>query len=458
MTNRIVTVNESQTVAPTPNALQRTGAFVSQGGTTNAAQTLTYITQVSDLTSILSTPKTISSLAWATGTVTVTATAAHNLTVGQQYNVTISGAAPTAYNGTYVVTPTTTTAFTYSLTTNPGTATSMGTWTPASTTELTQMATTFFANGSSIGIYVLELGVDTVTNSVAALSTFLSNNPQTIYVFLIPRAWDANAAFLALALANNGMSAEVYFWVTTTNLTYSQYGNTRKSVFAMIESPNAAATEFSLAAALYHALNTNPSSTNRVAPLAFRYLYGVTAYPTSGNGTKMAAWKAAGINWVQTGSEGGITNTCLYWGTYTDGRPWNYWYSVDWSQINVDLNVSNAVINGSNNQINPLALNPDGIARLQAVAAATMSSAVTFGLALGRVIQTSLNQVDFAAALDANAFAGSVVINAVPFTDYYRANQGDYKIGVYNGFSVTYTPLRGFDSITFNVDVTDFVA
>ena len=54
MTNQIVNVVVTQQVASAPNQLQQTGAFVSQGGTTLAAGTTQLLTQLSDLTSILS--------------------------------------------------------------------------------------------------------------------------------------------------------------------------------------------------------------------------------------------------------------------------------------------------------------------------------------------------------------------------------------------------------------------
>ena len=67
MTNNIVIVNVSQTVAPAPSQLQRTGALISQGGTTKAAQTLTLLTSLADLTAILSASKAISTdNSWST--------------------------------------------------------------------------------------------------------------------------------------------------------------------------------------------------------------------------------------------------------------------------------------------------------------------------------------------------------------------------------------------------------
>jgi hypothetical protein len=68
----------------------------------------------------------ITAATWSAGTVTVTTAAAHGYTAGQ--SVTITGMTPTGYNGTFTVTPVTgqPTQFTYSLATNPGTATAFG--------------------------------------------------------------------------------------------------------------------------------------------------------------------------------------------------------------------------------------------------------------------------------------------------------------------------------------------
>lgn len=459
MSNNIVFLNVSQTVAPLPSTLQQTGALISLGGTTKAANSLTLLTSAADLTPMLSVPLALTSLAWSTGVVTATSAAPHGLTTSSVYQLTIAGAIPAAYNGNYACTVTGTSTFTFALVSNPGVASTPGTWTSTSTVELGAMVTTWFAQGANTAINVLELGANTTAGGVAALTTWLTNNPGIVYGFLVPRAWDAAASFLTLIQSYESTTAKVYFFVTTTNATFSNYTALMKCVYAGIEALTVVqASEFSLAAHFYQVLQQNPSSTNKVAPLAFRYLFGVTPYPVSGNQVLWAAWRAAGINWIGTGYEGGISNAIIFWGTTADKRPFNYWYAVDWLQINIDINISNAVINGSNNPINPLYLNQDGINRLQAVGAGTLSSAITFGMLLGTVVQSELDGPTFNTALNAGTFAGQAVINAVPFVAYYTANPSQFRIGVYNGFSITCTPLRGFESITFNINVSDFAA
>lgn len=457
LSNNIVQVNVSLQQAPTPSLLQNTGAFVSQGATTKAQNSLTLLTQLSDLTAILAAAKPLLSLAWSGGVVTVTTTSPHGFTNADVVSLTIAGVSPTGYNGTYQCTITGTSTFTYSLASNPGSTTVVGTYTPEDVTELLAMATTFFAQGTALSVYVLELGQGTPNEGIATLTTWLANNPTTIYGILVPRLWDANANFLTLIQSFEASTALFYFWVTTTTGTYTNYTTLMKDVFAMVEAPSIPATEFSLAAAFYHGLAYMPSAAARVAPMCFANVFGVTPYPIIGNGSLLATLKAANVNYIQTGALGGITGTILEWGTTMDGRDYTYWYSVDWTQINLALDLTNEVINGANNAVNPLYYDQDGINRVQNRAASTMKRGITFGLAVGTVIQTEYNSADFITALDTNQFVAQAVVNAVPFTDYASLIPGDYKIGRYGGLSVVYIPQRGFHTIVVSLVVSDFV-
>ena len=438
MSNNIVQVNVTQTIAPAPSTLQRTGALLSMGGTTEAAGSTTLLTQLADLTAILRPSASIATLAWSGGTVTATTSAPHGLTTSDVLSIVIAGATPVAYNGVFECTITGASTFTYALVSNPGSNTLPGTYNLASASELLAMGTTFFAQGTGASVYVLELGKVPVADAVAALATFIiDNTPQIFYSYLVPRAWADEADYLTFLASFESTTAKTYFFTTMTNANYTDFTELMKDVFGLIEAPAVTTTlpavEFSCAAPFYHWLNNDPSTTNKVAPFAFRYLFGVTAYPIRGNSALFAVWKAAGVNWVGTGAEGGISNTVLLWGTTMDGRDATYWYSVDWAQINLDLDLSNEIINGSNNPINPLYYNQEGINRLQARAQGTMNRGISYGLVLS-----------------------PVVVNAVPFVPYVAENESDYIIGKYAGLSVSYTPARGFTQIVFNVNVTDF--
>lgn len=143
----IVNINVSVTNPPKPSQLLKSGAMISMGGTTLNAGEYQLLTSETDLADILAPAKSISTLAWATGVVTVTLAAAHGWTNGSQVPVIISGATPAGYNGAFTATVTGTNTFTYPLTTNPSTATVMGTVKTVVQTEISQMNTSFWAQG-----------------------------------------------------------------------------------------------------------------------------------------------------------------------------------------------------------------------------------------------------------------------------------------------------------------------
>jgi len=426
----IVNVVVTQQVASAPNQLQQTGAFVSQGGTTLAAGTTQLLTQLSDLTSILRPATAITSLTWATNVVTVTTTTAHGIPSGDTVQIVIAGCTPTGYNGTFAGTSTGTNTVTYPLLTNPGSETIAGTLQLNSTLELTAMGNTFFAQGSTVSVFVLELGVNTVTNGITELETYITTNvghPPTsstpqFYSYLLPIEWDVVGAETMAGLYD-GTTAQVYFYVSSTLATYSGWEG-KKSAFVTLPSPNAPAQEFSAAAIFWSSLAYNPSVSNLAHPFEYTYVYSVTPYSTLTN-TQQTQLLAAGVNWVGTGAQGGISNTLIEGGTFMDLNPFNYWYCVDWLSINVAQALSAAIINGSNLPTNPLYYNQAGINTLQKVAQATVNNGISFGLILS---------------------PASVV--ATPFTTYVAQHPGDYATGTYNGLSLTFVPLRGFSSIT----------
>jgi hypothetical protein len=466
----ITVVNVSQQVGPTPSALQRTGALISQGATTLTAGTFSLLTQKSSFTPIMKGALALSTLTFSTSVVTAAAAAPHGFTIGDTLEITIFGVLPAGYNGTFLATVTTAEAFTYPLATNPGIMTAAGTYTVEDVAETTAMITTFFGQGSAVSVYVLELGPGNATDGITAINTFITANPGMFYKYLTPHSWGVDAAFYsAFALQFNATTAKTYFHVTTT-LAFWQanptlFSPTLKCLIVSIEAPAVAAafvagspTEFSAAAGFWVTLNLNPSPTNQVTQLKYSFATGVTAYPVAGNSALFLQLKAANIGIIGTGAEGGISNTILMQGNTLDGNDFNsFWYSVDNVQINLDLNTTNAVINGSNNPQNPLKFNQAGINTLQAVASNTMQSEIEFSLALGTLVQTQLTGPAFAAAIASGAFAGQVVVNAVPFSAFVQTNPGDYPIGLYTGLSVAYTVQNGFDQIIYNVVVSNFV-
>lgn len=378
--------------------------------------------------------------------------------------------------------------------------------------ELTNMATTFFAQGNTVGLYLLELGTTTgVDAEIALLQTWITNNPGVFYAYLVPAAWDfskdevgsvtitnggsgytaaptvtfsapttgttatgtaniANGAVISVTITNPGSgyttaptvtfsaptsgttatgtanlasgldilasnyaspTSKTYFFVTTTSSTVANY-STQKSVFAVIPAPTAPSTEFTAAAFFYQALVNNPGSANQLAPMAYRYLYGVTPWAPTGNQTTITNILTAYGNIVLTGSEGGISTACIFKGTTMDGEQFAWWYGIDWIQIQEKQALAAAIINGSNSNP-PLLYNQAGINTLQATAQNIANSAVKFGCAL------------------------SAVVTATPFYTYTTENPNDYNAGIYNGLACVAVGQNGFLTIEFNLDAVQFV-
>lgn len=258
----------------------------------------------------------------------------------------------------------------------------------------------------------------------------------------------------ARALAGTNATTLVYALATNPGDDVTTNGTVAPIFFP---STGIASNEFSVAHPFWVTLNYSPSETNKVPPLAHTYAYGVTPFPKKGLSATIAEILADNVNFIDTGAEGGISNAMIANGKMKDGNPFNYWYATDWVAVNSDLAIANAVINGSNSSINPLYYNQRGIDRLQGVLAQVLSQAVSFGLVLFPPKQTSLTGAELTAALDNGDFDGFSVVNAVPFIPYSQSAPGHYAEGRYDGFSVTFTPLRGFERITISLTVSSFV-
>lgn len=456
----IVVVNESVQLAPIPPSLQQSGAMLTTGGTNTPAGTLTLLQGgLPSLLAILGPSLAITSLTWSGGVVTVTTTAPHGWTDSETIPVTIAGVTPSGYNGTVQATVTGASTFTYP---HGGTLTTPasvpGTATLGAVNELLQMGTTFFAQFGNQSVYVLELGEGTVSDGVTALTTFITNNPRTIYSYLVQREWDNQTVFLDILPNYTAPEALTYFYVTTTVANRAVYANL-KCVFAEVESPTISPTEFSLAAAWASSLDNVPSSTSLVPPMSYRFLYGVTAYPTPGNGAIFSELATANVGWVATGQEGGVPSAMIVkQGQMSDGNPWNFWYAGDWANLNCKVALANEVINGSNSTINPLYYNQPGINRLQRRCLQTLGQAISNGLGNGTLTATALPTAQFTTNYNNGVYLGQIVVNAEPYTNYTQENPDNYGLGIYGGLTCVFTPLRGFLQVIFNLEVTDLVA
>ena len=439
ITPQIVNLTAVLTVAPEPSQLQQSGAFVSTGGTTLTTGTYLYCGQLSTLQSVLQT----------------------------------SG------SGNYA--------------------------------ELNTMGTTFFAQGSSVGAYVLELGAQSSgAAGIEALNTWITGNPGQFYGYLLPAAWDntsevvgsvivtaggsgyttaptvafsgggggagaaatatvaagvvtgitvtnpgsgyTSAPTVTLTGAGTGATAtanlaselniiagdyasptgKTYFFVTTTVANVATY-QPNKSVYTFVPSPTASSQEFGAAAHFYQWLVNNRSATDQLAPMAYRYVYGVTAWPATGYAANIQTVLSAYGNINLVPPQGGITETCIFKGNTMDGSQASWWYGIDWYQFTVTNDMADEVVNGSNEEP-PLLYNQDGVNQLAGVALRDLNTAISFGCAL------------------------SGTITATSFSAYTTANPANYKAGIYQGLGANIVGQNGFLSVGILLDAIEFAS
>jgi hypothetical protein len=466
---QLVTENVLQQVPPAPVTLQQSGAVISQGGTTLVNGGTSLITQPSDLTPLLSASLALTSLVWSGGTVVATTSAAiSGLSSGDKFLTTIAGAVPSGYNGTVAATVTGTNTFTYALASNPGSETGAGTYTPNNVVELQNEIANYFAQGLNQSCYVLELGAGDGTSGPPALQTWITANPGIFYLYLVPRYWDSTAAYLALVALYEGLAAKTYFFTTTTTANYANYTTQMKSVVRLIEAPTTLPagtqgsarplTEYDMAAPFQIATTFSPSSSNLARPLAQQFLYGVTPYPTGGgNSALFQTWLTANVSFVGTAAEGGITTAALFGGKTADGKPFSYWQSVDWIQLQADQALANALYNAANSGF-PIDYDQGGINTLQDVLVGVVNNGISFNLATGTVVQTTLTGTALAAAVNNGVYPDTCIVNAVPFTTYALANPANYAAGIYGGFSIVWQVNQFFSQIILQITATQIIS
>jgi hypothetical protein len=455
----IVQTNVSQILAPTPPTLQRTGAVISQGGTNLSSGTSALLTEPDDLTPILAAPLALSSLAWSAGAVlATTGIAIPGAAPGDKFLTTIAGATPAGYNAKVWATVTGANTFTYPLASNPGVETVAGTYTPPGNGELLTMINSYYGQGSTQAVYVLELGPANGSTGPTALDAWITANPGVFYSYLVPKGWDTQANYLALIAKYENPTSKTYFFTTTTVATRGAYTALMKDVLAEIESPTTPITEFSAAATFQAALAYNPGSASRMTPFANKFLFGVTPYPLAGNNALLQTLYDQNFNVVGTGAEGGISTAALSGGATMDGNDFTYWYSADWTQINGKLVLANEVFNGANDSANPLWYDQNGINRLQDRVVKLFQAGVAFALLQGSVGRAQLDGVTFQQNFDDDLYVNQCIVNAVPFVIYTQQNPTHYKAGIYNGLQCVIIPKRGFKQIIFNLTVSSLIA
>jgi hypothetical protein len=373
---------------------------------------------------------------------TFTTTTNHGVLPGEW--VQISGCTPSTWNGWWHALPGTTgTTLVVHMPNNPGLAgiAASGNITfsaqPAANSTLTLNGVTWtFVTSGATGNQT-NIGA----NLQATLQALATNLNASVSGSLDVATYTSNATQLIITYLTGGTGGNAYTLVASGSSNGTVSGGTLTGGTAIggtlvanyYANTGIPSTEFTMAAFFWNVLQSAPSSINYVPPFAFRFLFGVTAFPTQGMNALLSTLQTANANVVLPASEGGISENMLAYGTTPDGLDFLEWYAINWAQINVKIGLANLVIDGSNNSQNPLYYDQPGINQLQIRGQAVMNNGVSLNLLL-------------------NAVAPAVT--AVPFNTYVQENPSAYDDGSYAGLACTITPKRGFISLVFNLVVS----
>jgi hypothetical protein len=440
ITPQIVNLTAVLTEAPEPSQLQRSGAFVSVGGTTLTTGSYLYCGQLSTLTGVLQTSGSGNYVELGTMGTTFFAqgqsVGAYVLELGTQ----ASGAAGIEALNTWI-------------TANPGnfyaylvpaawdnTSEVVGnvTITAGGSGYTTMPPTVAFSGGGGTG----AAGTATIANG--AVTGVTITNPGSGYTSAPTVAFSGGSGTGATATASLASELNIiageyasptgrtYFFITTTVANVATY-QPNKSVYAFVPSPNATSQEFGAAAHFYQWLVNNPGPTSKLAPMAYRFLNGVTPWPATGSAANIQTVLSAFGNINLVPPQGGITNTCIFKGTTSDGSQSSWWYGIDFYQINVTNDLADEVINGSNEEP-PLLYDQDGINQLAGIAQRDLNTAISYGCAL------------------------SGTVTAASFATYTAANPANYKAGIYQGLGANVVGQNGFLTVGIQLDAIQFAS
>ncbi|EIQ0794460.1 hypothetical protein LUT68_005439, partial [Escherichia coli] len=164
----IVTVNVSQTIGAIPSNSQQMSAVLSFGSTTHEPGKPVLLTRNQDINDLVRNPIAALSAAAAgksAANVTVTMTLPEGSNIrrenSSEVKIVVSGCSPDAWNGEYTATVTDEKTLTWTIADSQlsGSPVTLGQFSIVGSENLVTAVNTFFAQGNSVGIYLLELGV-----------------------------------------------------------------------------------------------------------------------------------------------------------------------------------------------------------------------------------------------------------------------------------------------------------
>lgn len=358
----IVTVNVSQTIGAIPSNLQQMSAVLSFGSTTHEPGKPVLLTRNQDINDLVRNPIAALSAAAAgksAANVTVTMTLPEGSNIrrenSSEVKIVVSGCSPDAWNGEYTATVTDEKTLTWTIADSQlsGSPVTLGQFSIVGSENLVTAVNTFFAQGNSVGIYLLELGVQKggVSKEIAALKAYMEDPLLRFYAYLVPQPWDGDAEFISLAKLHTANEAMQYFFVLTKTPDDTNYVSPYagiKSVIATADDTYPATN--AAAAVMWNYVSASPSEINKVPPMAFRYLQAVNAH--KGKNSILVTMTKQNINYVEGRFNFDYFNEVQEWQKNNPGKVWPGGLQGFSNQVNRSAYLSRGIRNNNPGNLN----------------------------------------------------------------------------------------------------------
>ena len=381
-------------------------------------------------------------------------------------------------------------------------------------TELAAMGATFFAQGNAVGLYVLELGLETTPGQdIPLLQTFITSQAtQLFYSYLCPATWDTAEGVSSTTITNGGSG-----YTSAPTVTFSAPGSGTTAtgtavvyngavIQIIITNPGSGYTApptITIAAPTSGTTATATATTgsalagianNYASPSGKTYFFVTTTYSTISQYAGIKSIQALVPSPTAASTEFQCAVPFYDWlsnnpSAASPAAPMAYRYAygvTPWAQTVANEANVNTILTAFGNIIWTGA--EGGISTACLFKGTTMDGEQAMFWYAVDWFQIQTKQQQAAAIINGSnsnppllynqpgintllALAQSILnssikfglmlqgtVTATPFYTYVTENPSDYNAGIYNGFAATVTPQLGFLTITFNLDALEFVA
>ena len=275
--------------------------------------------------------------------------------------------------------------------------------------------------------YWTNITSEIVSEAVSILSDFVASGELRVYEWACPTAFYDNTDFIALVKSYSGVTAGQYFSIElpsgtdpSTDETFALYLASKS--FAPVY-PSAVEGESANGAimAVKSGSLYNLSVSNPLSLLQWKTIYGITPQDRLAN-SLVTALNENGCSWIGSLNN----NTVILGGMVADGKDWEYYFALDTFIFRLISDVSSMMIQASNNPIQAIKFNQNGINIVKNKLIAISNTMITLG-----VLDNFGSDYD----TNTNAILNSGEWAAIDFATYKANQYQNWQNGIYDGAS-----------------------